>query len=485
MNLDRRLRRSAEEAENLFKSKPVPSLPERRPWGPVVVVATALVVLAVFGLVAVFTEPDDSGPAVTGTPSTSTTIPPTTTIGESSGVEPLRLDDGVSLVPVEMEDGTRIAVLLPTELVPGRVEVDAGSSSAELEGPGFHGALSYAFCPGDTQDAGSLNIHGALVAQLSDRLVVCRPDQVMTLDIFTNGDAPTRSPEAFNLVPMDLGTEYLAVIEASNQSPFCCDAFGPLRTGPLVITANRFTSGEITAWDYETLVPQWTTSIGNSSILLGSLGDLVVATPGRGGLVGVDADNGEIRWELGFPQDEEVVGVGNETGGSIWYISTEFPNEGAVAAPHLRAVDVEFGELMWMTEGRPGTLLQWVDPAVFPDLVVVMDVPRFVAGQDTSTTSHLIAFDRTTGEQVWTTDLDDPTEAFSDRLLGNDPDTSVLIAATPDGEVFSIDPETGQILWRTETGFVRIIELDTSTVRLQQGESETQLDLQTGDQINR
>lgn len=52
-------------------------------------------------------------------PETSTTTSTTTTVVGSSGVEPLRLDGGVSLISLEMDDGTRIAVLVPTEVVPG------------------------------------------------------------------------------------------------------------------------------------------------------------------------------------------------------------------------------------------------------------------------------------------------------------------------------------------------------------------------------
>lgn len=484
MNLERRLRRSGEEAEHLFDSKPVPLLPEGGSRGPAVAALTALVVLLGLGIAVVFTGSGDPGPADTPA-SSSTTLPETTTFDTSSGIEPLRLDSGVSLVPVEMEDGTRIAILLPTELVPDRVVVNTGSTTAELEGSEFSASLAYTFCAGETQDAGALNSHGALVAQLADRLVVCRPDQDLTLDIFMRDDITPGSPEGFNLVPMDLGPGYLATIESSGQSPFCCDAFGPLRAGPLVITANRYTSGEVNAWDYQTLQQRWTASLGDSSILLGVFNDLVVATPGRSKIVALEANTGEDRWQLAVDENEEIVGVGNVSEDSVWYVSSDYPIEGEVAAPRLRALDIESGELVWIGEGRPETELQWVDPAVFSDLVVVMDVPRFVIdARGTTTTSHLIAFDRTTGERVWTTDLEDPEERFSDRLLAHDPARSLLVAATPDGNVFSIDPQTGQILWRTHTGFGRIIGLEPSTVSLQQGADEIALDLQTGDPID-
>lgn len=413
----------------------------------------------------------------------TTTAPPTTS--PQTGVEPLRLDGGVSLITVEMEDGTRFAVLLPTSLVPDTVEVTTGLSNAEISGSGFQGTLSYALCPGDTQDAGSLTARGALVARVGDRLVVCRPDQLLILDIAGRTDVPAETFDVFDIVAIDVGDGYMAAVQASEVSSFCCEPFGPIRLGSLVVTANRYTSGLITAWDYETLIPQWYVDLGDSSILLGSHDDLVVATPGRGTLVGIDTARGETRWELPLGLDEEVVGEAGEQGESTWYFTTDFPVTGEVAPPRVRAVDVQSGDATWTAELRPETVLQWADPVLFPNAIVVMDVPRFVTDQGTTTSSHLIALDRVTGDQLWSTDLEDSTEGFSDRLLAHNPESNLLVAATPGGEVFSIDPETGQVLWRTETGFVHIVSLNDETVVLQRGSEQLVLDLHNGDVIQR
>jgi len=367
----------------------------------------------------------DHGPTTT----VGTTTPPTTS--QEAGVEPLRLDFGVSLVAVEMDDGTRFAVLLPTSLVPEKIEISTSLSNAEINGPGFQGALTYALCHGDTQDAGSLNGRGALVARIADRLIVCRPDQLLILEITAPTDIPAETFEAFDIVPVDVGNGYMAAVAASEVSAFCCEPFGPIRLGSLVVTANRYTSGLVTAWDYETLIPQWFVDMGDSSILLGSYDDLVIATPGRGKLAGIDTASEETRWELPLGLDEEVVGVADEQGETTWYFSTDFPVTGEVAPPLVRAVDIESGETMWTAELRPETVLQWADPALFPNAIVVMDVPRFVTDQGTTTTSHLIAFDRITGDQLWSTDLEDPTQGFSDRRLAHNPESNLLIAATP------------------------------------------------------
>lgn len=480
MSWENKIRRSVEESERLFSSKPVPEWSEPARWGPGVAVVAALTVIVVFGLVAVFIRSPDSAPAVSSTDATSTTMQATTTVVGSSGVEPLRLEGGVSLISVEMDDGTRIAVLLPTEVAPGRIEVDTEASTAQINADGLEADLFYEPCAGDLQDRGSLNARGSVIVRTGDTLTVCRPDQFLILEVVSSVEISDQSEEAFDLVPVDLGSEYVNAIEPN--MPFCCDAFGPLRAGPLVITANRLTSGQVNAWDYETLMPAWTTDIGEYSMLLGLKDDLVIATEGRGGFVALDVSTGDVQWEADLLTDEEIIGVENEEE-SIWYMSTEFPVTGSTEAPRLYAFDMESGTRLWMAEGRPETNLQWVDPAVFPNQIVVMDTPRFV-GETITTTSHLLAFDRATGEPIWSTDLGDTAEAFSDRLLASDPDRGILIAATPAGEVFSVDPETGDIIWQTETGFSRIIEIGTNTVRLAQENREVELDLETGERVN-
>jgi outer membrane protein assembly factor BamB len=201
-------------------------------------------------------------------------------------------------------------------------------------------------------------------------------------------------------------------------------------------------------------------------------------------IVGIDA-SGKTTWEVQLAPDEEVVGVGAEFGKSTWYISTQFPAEGEVTPPRVRALDVETGEVSWMVELRSETTLQWANPALFSDLIVIMDVPRVVAGRGTTTRAHLIALDRDGGDELWTTDLADTSEAYSDGLLAHDAITNLLVAATPGGDVFSVAPQTGRVLWHTETGFVRILGLDAKVAILQSGEGELALDLQTGEPVAR
>ena len=102
MSWENKIRRSVEESERIFSSKPVPEWSEPARWGPGVAVVAALAVIVVFGLVAVFIRSPDSAPAVSSTDATSTTMQATTTVVVSSGVEPLRLEGGVSLISVEM-----------------------------------------------------------------------------------------------------------------------------------------------------------------------------------------------------------------------------------------------------------------------------------------------------------------------------------------------------------------------------------------------
>lgn len=110
------------------------------------------------------------------------------------------------------------------------------------------------------------------------------------------------------------------------------------------------------------------------------------------------------------------------------------------------------GELIWIAEMRPETVLQWVDPAVSSDLIAVKDVPRFVTDQGTTSISHPIAFDRT-GEMMWSADLNDPTERFSERLLASEPNRGLFTTATPKVTLLSLirDPRCKQCPSVTDT----------------------------------
>jgi outer membrane protein assembly factor BamB len=238
----------------------------------------------------------------------------------------------------------------------------------------------------------------------------------------------------------------------------------------------------VTAWDSQTLVPRWTkdlgeSSIGETSMLMGVAGELVLVTPGTDRVVALDALSGEIVWEV--PIQGFVVGVAPDPDTRRWYVTTDFECDGCTEPPLVTALDVETGMVIWTSEGEVRTTWQWADPAVFPGMVVVMDVPGYRQECEPEETARLRAFDSSTGARLWATDLDSPSEAFSDHLLMHDVERRILVASTPDGSVFSIDPATGDVLWRADTGFARILEIEEDAVVLE-WYNPRYLDLETG-----
>jgi outer membrane protein assembly factor BamB len=113
-------------------------------------------------------------------------------------------------------------------------------------------------------------------------------------------------------------------------------------------------------------------------------------------------------------------------------------------------------------------------------MVVVMDVGGHWLEGEPAETGRVRAFDTDDGSAIWTTDLDSPSQGFSSHLLLADPERLILIAATPDGSVFRVDPRNGDVLWRVDTGFARLVSIDEDTVTIQQV-VPTALDLETGE----
>ena len=406
--------------------------------------------------------------------SSSTTAPaePTTT----TTVKVTPLGGGASVVDLTMADGTRFAVLFPTGMVPPTLAVVAGEATARLVGGVIEATLSYEFCAiGDPQ---ILNSRGAVVAATDNGVVICRPDQYLVLRVLGTPSLPDDATDAFDIVPIKIGARYAAeTIDLLDG--ICCDDFGPIHTADLVITANRFTSGTITGWEEATLVPRWSATIGESSLLLGSTGKLILATPGSGRVVALDAATGITEWQTPLPDRFATVGAAPDLRRSVWYVTADEEQFDTPQAPQILAIDMTDGSILWTAVGEPVTHLQLVDPAVFHDVVVVMDAPSFSTDGSPPATVHLIGFDLDTGDRQWITSLDSPTEGFSARLLVSDSERGLLIAATPDGVVFSVDPNSGVVRWRTQLGFARIVGIDADAVILEQVE-QIRLDLQTG-----
>jgi len=478
MRLDDRLRGAADEAAGLFNDEKVPafSRPPRRGLIPAVglagLVAAAIIVAAG---VRSGPEPDRTGVVTTTAPVTSTTI------GSQDGalVLPRPIDGGSSVIDVILGDGSRFAVVVPTSIVDGPVEVTTVATSAELLGDSLDAGLSLRFCS-EVLDFTEVNARGAEVATRDDELVVCRPDQMVMMR-FTGGAAYAPDDvDRFDIVPVAIGEQYAAALDRGGL--WWIDDFGPLRVGDAVIAAGRYSSGTVVSWDEETLVPRWSMSIGDSSILLGVAGERVLATPGTGSVVGLSLATGEVEWRTVIPDGLTVVGAAPDGTRPVWYVSVDEETEGATGPPRLLAIDVDAGTLLWDAEGEAATLLQWSDPVVIDGVVAMLDVPRYTDPDVSPGSGHVVGFDAASGERLWAAEVVGGS-GFSDGLLAADPARDLLIAVGPGGAVTSIDPATGDVRWVTDLGFSRIVALETDTVLLVEGAEEVRLDLATGEVV--
>jgi len=486
MSLDRRLRESAQESKSLYEDHPVPPFSPGRPTSVRLLAFAVIAVLAFVGISMLLRPTPDPIPPIDLI--STTTRPAPTTTEASNTLLPHHLDDGRAVLDLRMEDGTRLAVLMPHELLTGSVSITTSRNRARIIGDGMEAELSLSMCASEVQDIGEVTESGAVVISGFDSVVVCRVNQSLRMDVTTVDPLSSAMLHDFDAVPIEIGPDYLGTIMGGPLATVCCDRFGPLAIGSSIVTAGGHTSAQITGWDPETLEPLWTVDLSDdgifeSAMLLGAVGDSVIVTSAYQLVRAYAAVSGESLWEVALSEWDAVEGTAIDAG--ILYLLTDDPAEGGEYPPRLRAIDTGTGEVLWESEGRDETVLQWAEPLVLPDLVVVMDVPRFVTSvQATNQTAHVIAFDRATGQQRWEVDLEDDCECFQVDLLASDPSGTVVVVGTPgNGEVFVIETDDGDIRWRSEvpSSNARIEGVDEVAVDLLFG---PRLDLDTGTVVN-
>ncbi|MGA9596951.1 MAG: PQQ-binding-like beta-propeller repeat protein, partial [Acidimicrobiia bacterium] len=377
MNLDDRIQQTADEAAGVFDHVDVPEFVPPRHRGPLIGVASALLVgIAILVAAWVGRGPgeDQAGvvpttlPPTSTAPSSSTTIPSTTTsTPDGVLVIPRTINGGSDVFDIGLDDGSRFAVLVPTGMVQSPVKITTDRTSAHLSADSFDATLTLETCPGDSQNHGAVNEKGALVAATESSILVCRPDEFLVLDITGVTEIDPDAVDGFDIVPIAIGDGYAAIAD----TPWIGYAgdFGPLTIGDVVVTANGWSSGRVTAWSRDVLVPRWDVSLGNTSILLGTDGKRVLATSAGGPVTALDVTTGERLWETPLPERFTIVGAASDSTQEVWYLSVDAESEGETAAPRLLAVDGDDGTVLWEVDSDEATSLQWADPAVFDDAV--------------------------------------------------------------------------------------------------------------------
>ncbi len=481
MNVDDRVRNALGAVEQLFAEETIPTFRPRRRKHPTVrgVLAIAMVAGIMVGSRLLVPEVAPEGTVTDLVPRPSATTPPST-VSEGTPVSAYPIDDLASVLDVGMDDGTRLAILLPTRLIPPQLRVAVTSpDTITVEGADLTARASFGYCRGLPEDAAATTVTrtGASAASVDGGVVLCRPDQFLLLRVTTSKTVNPTELAVMDVIPIAIGSRYEELVDL-NLGGICCKGFGPVRSGGVVVTAAGYLSGQLIGWDDQTITPRWQIDLGDESRLLGSIDERILATNGRQ-VVEIDSSSGDQKWAIELTEPGTVNSAAPDRNGTTWYLATTRFTDGQTVTPTLVAVEASNGRIRWRAEGRANTDLQWVDPAVFDEVVVLMDVPRQQPGGDQTETAHLIAFDVTTGNRKWTTDLADTNESYSDRLLAYDADRGVLIVSTPGGTVYSIDPATGKVLWVVETGFAPIDSLEDDAVILRQS-TLLRIELSTG-----
>ncbi len=253
----------------------------------------------------------------------------------------------------------------------------------------------------------------------------------------------------------------------------CCDSEADVVVDGTLISASGTRSGDITAQDADSLESKWGVSVGDESYLLGSWADWLLASQGVQSLVILDVVTGETIWKVPINPQHGVVASRQPPESPMVYVATADGTDLTDAPPQVMAVNLEQKTVRWTASARAGAELQWAPPVVDSEVVVVMTVPP------RGGTAELVAFNLADGSVAWVTNLHDTQRSYSDRLMVGDPNRHYLIAVTPSGIVYSVDPADGTVRWSHDVGFFTVIQqLTDETVVLERDGSK--LDLETG-----
>lgn len=288
-----------------------------------------------------------------------------------------------------------------------------------------------------------------------------------------------------------------------------------LRSAPVIIGSTMFyaasDSGRVFALDTNSGCAKWVYNAGTrlrSSIAYDVIDDLgtLVFSDGRGMIHSINAENGEPIWVAsgqasnnqgmltGTPvifEDKIIVpvsGSGVITGGNPTYECCE--NHGAVTALNVRT-----GEKLWEYHTMPAaqytgavssTGVKQRGPSGAPIWTTpTIDVERgqiyVTTGENTShpttgTSDSVIALDLETGEEIWVFQalendmwnfgcsaggpncivLADTNSVDFDfggpAILVESGDRELLIAGQKSGDLWALDPETGELVWNQRVG---------------------------------
>lgn len=402
--------------------------------------------------------------------------------------------DGTAVFDVTLATGDRFRVSVPEPLGDGLDTVVESAGQREplrLTGSGGTLTITLALCEGE--DAMTPNRLGSSVAIDGAVATFCRGNEMLrsTLEATTPiGD----EADTLDVRPIAVGSWYgPALAELWPHLANCdnCAPWGPVVLPDDGVVVNRTGDTQITAVSLDDLVELWTVDTGGGAAALHGRPDGLFVEVTGGAFQRRDPATGEVVWALDRDEGERGAAlISDGTGG--WLLRSSFGVEGDDRPPLLRSIDLATGRVRWTAEGRAGTEWQWTDPVTIGGVIVLMDVTDAPAVPAEPVGGTLRAYDVDSGELVWTTDLDSPTEAYTHGLLAvlEFETGPALVARSIDGELLRVDPETGAVLWRTEVGLA-VVDGTVETVdgRLAIGlddrRSRLTIDPETGQRLER
>lgn len=466
------------------------------------------VLVAVLVLAAACTSKSDATISETATPS-SELLPsqpvensPTPTTSNLEG-EPLATEvvgDGSTVTRVVARNGSVFVLRLPESFGTSLALDVADEQSARIasvagDGVGVH--IEVGHCRSDSQIANALGVVYATPTSSDPprSLLFCRPDELLRLVIDPVPDS-TYSVDQFHVAPISFGAEYSNQIESlfgPLPGQCCFEDRGPLWNDGSFVLSNGHVDGQITAYDGETLVPMWTTDllsviesnedwVGDGSFLqMLTESRRVIAHSGYGFVVALSGETGDVMWQADLAGESPAHIVLDAASPSALLVVSDVRSEGDQSAPSVRQLDLVTGAELWIAKGEPSTDVQGSKPVVMGDLLLFADVPTYQSDGEVAETAHVLAFDISSGERVWTAALDSATEGFtSAETIATDGARGLIIAMSVDGVLFRLDPETGDQIWRSTVGFGQIVGLSLETVTISRANQDVEIRLSDG-----
>ena len=402
---------------------------------------------------------------------------------------PTKMEESWRVAEVELPDGSRVRLQLPTMVGEqilvtddptdsGRATITAGAITAEIS--------VGSFC---RRDASTTNLWGLGIIADSvgtssegrSLVELCRPDEFVTLTI---SSPQSIDPDDYDLIPIATGNRWIEFIGDTATIPGqCCFEDRLAATNEQVIWANGHAGPLLRAFDPDTLLTLWDVDltalppeqlaelpddaeVGEGSFVHLLQDDVAVVSTGFGYLTALDVRTGEPIWTLDL--DGRSPGELRTFDGSEDIILTSsVQTTGDPSAPVTQRIDRFTGSVRWTSQGMPNTHLQWHGLEILGDVVVVVDVTEFVEDPADQQISGVSAFGLDSGDLIWRASLDSSLEGFL-TVASISGDSSreppLLLVQNAENTLFRFEVSEGSELWRSDVLIREVVGLAPDTV---------------------